>query len=237
MARKTFSHLKMRTARLAGDVSDDGITRAGECLNDAQEYIEALRAWSFLKHIEATIELEAGTATYDTPDGMYYASKVYWKQADGTAGTILEPADDDEFVKYYLGVSNDSPTRYRMLGYSSTNNQIRIQVGPPPSANHITNNGQYLYLEQVDTLTELTSDSQYCDLPGEFSKALECLAAALQCQGQGDDQQAASLMVSYGIFMKQLVAKDVKRYGKQFPIVPSITATPYAWRGRQRTGY
>lgn len=235
--RKTFGQSKVKVSKLAGDASNDGKATAGDALNDAQELIEAIRAWSFLRPISASILLTAGTATYATPDGMYYASKVYWKNPDGTLGGFLDPADDDEFLKYYLGQTSGEPSRYRMLGFSSVNHQTKIQIGVAPSSAHIARNGQHLYLEQVNALTPLTEDSQYSDLPGEFSKALEYFAAALQCQSQGDNEQAASLMATHKMFINPLIANDVKRYGKQFPLVPTKGAAPNAWRGRSRRGY
>ncbi len=235
--RKTFGTMKSRVSRLANDISNDGVERGGEFLNDAQEFIQGTHPWSFLKHLEATIDLTANLQEYDTPDGMYNISRVYYKDSDNTINNFLWPAGDKEFLKYYDGQTADSPSVYRLLDLSTTNYQPRIQIGVAPSAGHIAKYTNKLYLEQFNKLTDLTSDLQYSDLPYDFTSALEFLAAGMMCQSQSDMTTAAGYLATYKMFIDELIMKDVNRYRKQFPIVPKVTAAPRGWANRNRSDY
>lgn len=235
--RKTFTEMKLRIARLAGDVSDDGKARAGECLNDAQEQIRAEREWSFLKTVQATITLVVGTYFYDTPSNMYYPSKIYYTNSDGKTAGILDPVSDEEFIKYWQDVTNGNPSVYRLIGWDDSNYRTRIQIGPPPSAAHISQYGSELYVEQGNEITALTSSGQYSDFPGDFTKALEYLAASLMVQSQGDNDHATSLYQSYRLLIDKLKLKDVMRLGSLTRVKPAHSATPAPWRGRRRTDY
>lgn len=236
MSRKTLGNMVLRVSRLAGDTSSDGKARAKDFLNDAQEFIQDERNWSFLREVEEEITLEAGKDTYDTPSGMYQISKVYYTDSNNILSRILTPCTDEDWVKYYEGRSSGNPSVYRLFGMDSTNYQLQIQIGIPPSANHISVFGSELYIEQEGTLAALTTDSQYSGLPGRFTKCLEYMGAALMCQSQGDRYiaQAAGYMTTYSILIKKLKLKDAMRYGKMF----NLKGTgPNSWRGRGRTDY
>ena len=232
--RKTVNDIKNRVVRLVGDVSNDGKARALEFLNDAQEYIQAERHWSFLHKMEDTITLVADTDTYNTPTGMYSISRMYYTNSQGEVERILTPVEDKDYLKFYEGQTSGNPSVYRMLDYGS-NYQSRVQIGVAPSAQHISTFGSALYIEQNDQLTALTTDSQYPDLPFDFTKCLEFLAASLMCQSQGDMAQAAGYMATYQALMSKLKIKDLTRYGKTFREKP--TDGPAPWRNRRRNDY
>lgn len=236
MSRKTVGNMTLRVSRLAGDTSPDGKARAKEFLNDAQEFIQDERNWSFLREVEEKITLIAGTDTYDTPSGMYQIDKVYYTDSNNNTSRILRPCSDEEWVQYYEGRRPGNPSVYRLFGMDSTNYQLRIQIGIPPSQNHIDVFGSELYIEQEGTLPALTANNQYSGLPGRFTKCLEYLGAAFMCQSQGDRYvaQAAGYMTTYSILIKKLKLKDAMRYGKMFNLKG---VGPNSWRGRGRTDY
>ncbi len=125
--RRNYGEIKARVSRLCDNVSDDGVTRAGESINDAQEYIQAERDWSFLGALEQTITMVASTAGYDTPDGMYSIQRVYYKGTDDTP-VILMPCTDEDYLQYYDGRSAGDPTVY-MLKDEGANYKSRIYLG------------------------------------------------------------------------------------------------------------
>lgn len=232
--RKNVQTMVARIVRLVGDTSNDAKPRALEFLNDSQEHIQTEHSWSFLNNISATITLIADQDTYSTVTGMYNINKVYYQDTDNSVAVLLRPVSDEDWLKYYEGSSSGNPTVFRLIS-EGTNYQNQIQIGRPPSTTHISHYGADLYLEQYDKLTELTTPSQYSDLPYDFTKALEFLAAGLMCQSQGDFPQAQGFLTTYAMIIKKLIFKDVNRYGEQFDLKPD--EGPLPWRGRSLTGY
>ena len=234
--RKTFSALKLRVGRMANAVDDDSLERAGETINDAISHIKRERPWSFLRGVEQAITLTAGEDTYDTPTGMLNVQRVYYKDSDNTL-ILLRKVTDEEFLRDWQGQDADEPLVYRLLSMDTTNYQSRIQIARSPSSSFISSYGSTLYIEQTDNLSELTSDSAYPDLPGDFSQAIEYLAASLLCLQQGDQAQAAGYLQAYSLAITVLKADDATRYGKILPSYPLLSGAPNSWRRRSDRDY
>ena len=234
--RKNFAALKLRVGRLAGAVDNDSLARAGECVNDALDHIKRERPWSFLRGVEQTIALTAGEDTYDTPTGMMNVQRVYYKDTDSTL-IMLRRVSDAEFLRDWQGVDTDEPIVYRVLGMDTTNYQSRIQVAHPPSASFVATYGSNLYVEQTDDLSTLVDDTDYPDLPGDFTQAIEYMAASMLCLQQGDQAQGAAFLSAYGLTMRVLKAADATRLNDLLPLQPTLGASPNASRRKRFRDY
>lgn len=234
--RKNFSALKLRVGRLAGAVDNDSLARAGECVNDALEHIKRERAWSWLRGLEQAITLTAGEDSYDTPSGLLNIQRVYYKDTDNTL-IVLKRVSDAEFLRDWQGVDTDDPIVYRVIGMDTTNYQSRIQIAHPPSAAFISTYGSSLYVEQTDNLAALVDDSDYPDLSGDFTQAIEYMAASLMCLQQGDQAQSAAYLRAYGLTMRVLKAADATRMNDLLALQPRLAAAPNSWRHKRFKDY
>jgi len=233
---RNFGAMKLRVGRLAGAVDDDSLARAGECLNDAILRVKRERPWSFLRSLESTITLTAGTDIYDTPTGLLNVTRVYYKDIDDRP-KILHKVTDEEFIRDWEANTSGEPLVFRLVTQDTSNYQNRIQIAASPSASHIATYGSTLYIEQTDDVDELVNDSDYTVFPPDFYQALEYLASGLLCLQQSDHQQAQAYLGAYDLAINVLKADDVARYGTLFPVQPQLGSTPNSWRRRRSYDY
>lgn len=234
--RKNLQTLALTVARYANDVSNDGKERAKDCINDALVTIKRERPWSFLRDIAGEITLSAGVDIYNTPPGLLNIQRVYYRNTDGTQ-RFLDKVTDEVFQRDWDGHRADDPAVYRIVSMDSTEFQSRLQIAPAPSAVFLAGYGTTLYLEQTSDIARLTNDSDLPDLPGDFTQAIEYLAAANFCLQQSDQAQAQGYLQGYALAITTLKADDANRYGKMFPIKPSLSSAPNSWRRRRRLDY
>jgi len=233
---RNYGAMKLRVGRLAGAVDDDSLARAGETINDAILRIKRERPWSFLRSLDDTITLVAGTDIYDTPAGLLNVTRVYYLGTDDRS-KVLHKVADEEFVRDWEGNTSGEPQVYRLVTQDTTNYQNRLQVAGVPSAAHISTYGNTLYIEQTDDVDELVSDSDYTVFPPDFYQAIEYLGAGLLCMQQGDHQQAQAYLGAYDLAIRVLKADDVARYGSLFPVQPVLGAAPNSWRRAHNYDY
>lgn len=238
--RMTFGDLILAVARMSDDTTNVGKAVCARRINDIQEKIARRHIWAFFKEQSSSIALTAGTIDYSLPATFRDLTYVWYR---GTAEEVchLDPASDATFFERIITGNEayyDSPRLYRLLGMDD-NRRLKLQVGPPPSAAHISTYGATLYVEickKPTVLQNTTADkAKYLDWPDEHYTAIEFGAAGLVCAGQGDVTKGQGFLGIYERELKELIADDVMRHGKVDPIKPSAVCTPYPWRaGRGR---
>jgi len=107
-----YGEIKLAVARKCNDISDDGKSIAGECVNQIQEVIDEAHLWSFFKNNTETITMVAGTSTYDLPTDFTHLVKVWYYDSEYK---ILQPLDDDEEYRY-TDKTDGYPKYFRLIG-------------------------------------------------------------------------------------------------------------------------
>ena len=203
-----FGEIKLAVARKCNDISDDGKSIAGECINQAIEMIDETHFWSFFKNNKQSIPLVAGQGDYDLPDDFTHLVKL-WYYDDGYQ--ILRPSDDDESYRYGSETPG-TPELFRLIGKRTDSVAgPQLQITPVPSVDFVTDH-PLLELEMTEGFDVLADDDEYPAFPDRFSKVIEWYASSLMAAGQGDYNAQKAFEGTFGAMLSAKVQQDQKRY-------------------------
>jgi hypothetical protein len=203
-----YGEIKLAVARKCNDISDDGKSIAGECINQIVEVIDESHFWSFFKNNTASVELVAGQGEYDLPDDFTHLIKLWYY--DG-GYEILQPATDDDAYRYGTETPG-TPELFRLAGKrTDLVASQQLQITPPPSVDFVTSHPR-LELEMCEDFNELSADADYSSFPDRFSKLIEWGASALMAAGQGDYNAQKSFQATFDQMLGMKVSNDQKRY-------------------------
>jgi len=203
-----YGEIKLAVARKCNDISDDGKSIAGECINQIQEVIDEAHLWSFFKNNTETITMVAGTSTYDLPTDFTHLVKVWYYDSEYK---ILQPLDDDEEYRY-TDKTKGTPKYFRLIGAWSSDVAIpQIEISPAPNAAFVSSHSS-ISVEMSEGFSELALDATYPAFPNRFAKLIEWGASALMVAGQGDYAAQKSFQATFDTMLKMKVEQDLKRY-------------------------